>query len=211
MTSHTLTISLDNPAGIYAPGSVVTGSVILVLSKVKKSRHITLHAYGHAKTSFTKTHYDGKENKQITYGCKKSYLDHSVVLWRPTSGRDKEEIQPGRYVFNFSFGIPWQAIPNFEGRFGHIRYNIQAEAHLSWQSNLKTERRFTVMSILDASVSNQPVKEFISQTGTFSSTKCVKGEVSYIFKSSFTCPPFSDNIAKENLRLWRRHLRFRSH
>uniref|UniRef100_A0AC34GKH7 Arrestin-like N-terminal domain-containing protein n=1 Tax=Panagrolaimus sp. ES5 TaxID=591445 RepID=A0AC34GKH7_9BILA len=93
-TSNEISIIFDNPTGIYAPGSLLTGTVIIILSKPKKSRRITIHAYGHAKTGFTKTHYHDSKNEQYHYSCKKSYLDHCIPVWKPSNGHEKEELQP---------------------------------------------------------------------------------------------------------------------
>uniref|UniRef100_A0A914PMQ1 Arrestin C-terminal-like domain-containing protein n=1 Tax=Panagrolaimus davidi TaxID=227884 RepID=A0A914PMQ1_9BILA len=187
MSSNEISIILDNPSGIYAPGSVLTGSVIVLLTKPKKSRRITIHAYGHAKTGFTKTHYHESKNEQYHYSCKKSYLDFCTPVWKPSNGAEKEELQPGRHCFNFTIGIPWNCLPNFEGRFGHIRYNIKAEMHVSWSFNLTCEKRFTVLSIMEPTIYNQqPVKGFLTQNNTFSSTKFVKAEIT-LPKKIYAC------------------------
>lgn len=47
-------------------------------------------------------------------------------------GQHAVELAAGHHQYPFSFVLPTQIPPSFEGAYGHIRYNIKAVAQRTW-------------------------------------------------------------------------------
>uniref|UniRef100_A0A914PXD4 Arrestin-like N-terminal domain-containing protein n=1 Tax=Panagrolaimus davidi TaxID=227884 RepID=A0A914PXD4_9BILA len=148
--SNSISIEFDNQTGHFIPGTIATGNVIIFLTSPKKSRNIMLQASGTAKTSFT---------TETSNRCslEKSLFNYKLTLWKALKN-DEDLIPSGKHCFRFSFEIPSNCLPNFEGKHGHVRYLIKAEMHISLQFNLVNERTFYVLSILKDPIKYETVK-----------------------------------------------------
>uniref|UniRef100_A0AC34G3B2 Arrestin-like N-terminal domain-containing protein n=1 Tax=Panagrolaimus sp. ES5 TaxID=591445 RepID=A0AC34G3B2_9BILA len=169
--SNFISVKLDNPSRTYLPGSNVTGKVYVFLAKPKKVRNITLFAAGRAKTTFD-------YQSVLPCGFEKTFFEYFFVLWKPTNG-ENEVIPAGKYYFEFSFKIPSDCLPNFEGQFGNIQYSIKAKMDIPLQLNLKSEQHFNIESILPSTIINKIVKQHF--TDQFSASEVINVEVSFYF------------------------------
>uniref|UniRef100_A0AC34G265 Arrestin-like N-terminal domain-containing protein n=1 Tax=Panagrolaimus sp. ES5 TaxID=591445 RepID=A0AC34G265_9BILA len=166
MSSY-ISIQLDNPSKSYYPDTNVTGKVAVFLTKPKKVKNITLHAFGQAKTSF---HYQSV----LPCGSEKKIFEHYFILWNPKNG-DSELIPAGKQYFKFTFQIPSDCLPYFEGEYGSIRYSIKAKIDISLQFKLKDEQLFSVNSVLPTTVAQKLVKQ--NFTHKFSASEIINVEV----------------------------------
>ena len=84
--------------------------------------------------------------------------DHNCLCWLlfnftkyyfvlSATGQEKIHLEEGEHMFPFQFQLPTTGpLPQpFEGRFGQIRYKIQAQIIRPWKFNHVTERYFSVV------------------------------------------------------------------
>ncbi|XP_057379789.1 arrestin domain-containing protein 3-like [Daphnia carinata] len=161
-------IVLENRNGIFYPGQTIIGVVHVSNAKSETIRGIQVDCSGVAEVRIP-----GKDAKN-TYnstGCdfycaREQYFDFKFSLVNP--GQHAVELAAGHHQYPFTFVLPTQIPPSFEGPYGHIRYNIQAVAQRTW---LKREyvcnSNLTVNAIVDLNTmpkTELPVKKIKSKT-----------------------------------------------
>ncbi|KAK5966908.1 Arrestin domain protein, partial [Trichostrongylus colubriformis] len=71
-------------------------------------------------------------------------------------------LNAGSYQFPFSFQLPSDCAPSFEGLHGYIRYMVKVELDRPWRFNKTDKRLFTVVPVFDLNTipdAAMPIKE----------------------------------------------------
>ena len=182
-------IVLEPYKPFYCPGEVVTGYVIVELSKAKKINKVCLKAHGRAHVNFWRRH--GETNN--AYSAEHVYLKTHLTLWDKNNARGEQELPPGRTQYPFSVTIPYDALPSVEATHGGIQYTLKAELDIPWALDKHCETRFAVGASIDttcAPMYTQPQTACIKKTGIFSSSSSIHAIVSF-FNSSI-----NDNLSR---------------
>ncbi|PAV88352.1 hypothetical protein WR25_07589 [Diploscapter pachys] len=147
----------NNPQGVFYPGSMLEGVILLNLDEPLKVRHITVCADGRARNywscSESRTVSDGNggtktESHSVPYSAEVIYANGSSLLWQ--SPTDSSYLPAGNHRFSFIFQIPVNCPPSFEGSgYGCIRYKIHVEVDRPWRFNKRCQRLFTVSPVFD--------------------------------------------------------------
>ncbi|EFO99505.1 hypothetical protein CRE_22444 [Caenorhabditis remanei] len=141
---ESIDIVFDNPK-YYKPGDQVSGNVILITSADIKAHHLKIRIHGAAKTNWTKY----SKNDNVTYGAIMDYIKMDTIVWSGDNQNNK--LPAGPHVFPFLFRIPANALPNYEGRYGHVRYKISVELARPLKFSIKKTANFRVVPNVDIS------------------------------------------------------------
>ncbi|EGT40843.1 hypothetical protein CAEBREN_00955 [Caenorhabditis brenneri] len=130
---------------VYLPGEEVTGRAWISTNKDFKVKTVEITFAGKTVTAWksakkaveTKTNLKGEE----------TYVEMKHEVWAPD---DEEHTFPaGDYEWKFSFELPKDCPPSFEGRFGFIRYSVLLHMDIPNAPAKNVERAVTVSPIID--------------------------------------------------------------
>ncbi|XP_048733486.1 arrestin domain-containing protein 3-like isoform X1 [Ostrea edulis] len=154
-------IELENQQGVYYPGQVVRGEIVLELSEALKIREIRITFRGEAYVDWpgSSSPYDETSGPKKggfrlpsddNYSASEEYFNRTIPLFGNGRGEGDNNILPlGRHTFPFDFGLPDVLPSSFEGPWGYIRYVINATLDRPWSFNTNYKRAFTLISPLD--------------------------------------------------------------
>ncbi|XGW14668.1 hypothetical protein V3C99_000723 [Haemonchus contortus] len=172
MPKSSISVSYSNPQGVYYPGTNVEGVVHLELAESIKARSLRItvdgraHTYWKVTRSRTVRNTDGTartENYTETYSASVIYTEGTSVAWSAPKG-SKEVLDAGSHQFPFTFHLPLDCAPSFEGLYGYIRYMIKVELDRPWRFNKTDKRLFTVIPMFDLNTipdAAMPIKECV--------------------------------------------------
>ncbi|EYB91709.1 hypothetical protein Y032_0203g1849 [Ancylostoma ceylanicum] len=136
-----------------------------------RARSLKIALEGRAYTTWevshsrTVTEADGSsksENYSETYSAKVIYADEKMVAWSSPTG-DMEVFPADSYQYPFSFKLPQELPPSFEGSYGYVRYMVKIELDRPWyRINKRDSKVFTVVPMFDLNTISQailPAKE----------------------------------------------------
>ncbi|EGT40318.1 hypothetical protein CAEBREN_21953 [Caenorhabditis brenneri] len=138
-----LKIAFLSPNG-YVPGQSITGQVILESIQDISARYLKVCLRGVAYTKWGESEHrhrkraDGKDVKYtvvVNYSGETEIVSKEMIAWSANNGLSK--LPPGQHTFPFSFLLPIDCPPSFEGFYGHIRYSIRAELDRPRESNVE--------------------------------------------------------------------------
>ncbi|XP_046457014.1 arrestin domain-containing protein 17-like [Daphnia pulex] len=137
-------IVIENRNGIFYPGQSVNGTVHVTNSKVESLKGIQIECSGLAEVRIPV-----KNDKNTEFRCSnEQYFDFKFCLYNP--GNQVIELSVGRHQYPFTFVLPTQIPPSFEGSFGHIRYTIRSVAQRPWlKRDYACQTSLIVGSIVD--------------------------------------------------------------
>ena len=196
-------ISLSGNNLVYFAGSNVEGSVLLELSKPKKTQGISIMLYGQAYVHWTEQHTTGYGNNQTTYTVHYSdtqnIFSYALQLWG--NGRDSQELVANSYEFQFKFQLPSNLVlpTSFESHIGYIRYSLLARISRSRKSDHTTTRAITVNEIVDIHTAQLMAPLSSSNEKTLCCLCCTSGPISLSVKTDRGgyCPGESIAISTE--------------
>ncbi|EFP13141.1 hypothetical protein GCK72_004814 [Caenorhabditis remanei] len=135
-------IQLDHPAATYFPGQRVTGTLIFNTKKSQNVEAINIRVNGEISAGWK--HYNQLFQEHIMYASKMVNLDG---LEQPVI--EKNVIPQGDHSYPFSFPIPADCVPSFEGKNGAVRYKIHVEILRIKKSKMEVEKVFSVLPYVD--------------------------------------------------------------
>ncbi|WAR01022.1 ARRD3-like protein [Mya arenaria] len=116
--------------------------------------HVTgvrLQFLGHARVHWTETHQTGSGKNRRTetrhYSSSETYFNFELLLFGP--GNDSTHLQAGHHTYPFSFLLPPNLPSSYESHIGNVRYSLKAKIDKPWKFDHKTQKMFTVVSMLD--------------------------------------------------------------
>ncbi|GMR49319.1 hypothetical protein PMAYCL1PPCAC_19514, partial [Pristionchus mayeri] len=86
-----MSIEFDNSSGVYAPGSEVTGSLLLSVDEPLKAKYVVVSADGEARSAWkiheSRTRQIGNTTEQwdvtVPYTAVEPYIEAFTMVWRP--------------------------------------------------------------------------------------------------------------------------------
>ncbi|CAD6214590.1 GSCOCG00004130001-RA-CDS [Cotesia congregata] len=142
-TLRTFEIKLDNPTATYGAGAIITGQVVVDVTKTKKLRALKLRFKGKCSVHWQKTSSSGKSSRTVDYTGEEEYFRNDVCLFGSTGG-DTIEMLAGHHTYPFSYALP-RNIPNsFEHGVGSVEYSMKAIIDRPWKFDHETTKIFTV-------------------------------------------------------------------
>ncbi|CAL2051739.1 unnamed protein product [Caenorhabditis brenneri] len=147
-------IVFDSPNG-YTPGQAVTGQVVLRSCEAISARYLKICIHGAAHTKWSESEHrhrdcngsDESYTEIVNYSAEMNYVSGETVAWTARNGMEK--LPSGHHVFPFSFPLPIDCPPSYEGFHGHIRYSIRVELDRPWKFNKKEREYFNVIPNFD--------------------------------------------------------------
>jgi len=137
----------------FKPGDKVEGDVVLKLDKTIKARDIVVEIYGNEHTHISRTHGSGKNRRRVTYtedveviNQYVSLMDTAVSQGLTTKNDDKVTLRNGFYQLPFSFTLPEDATPTYEGVHAEVDYDISAKVDIPWRFDMKDSKGLYVVS-----------------------------------------------------------------
>lgn len=139
---------------VFKPGEKVDGSLVLELTKNIKVKDAIVAIYGNEHTHITRTRSCGKHTQTVTYTEDAEIIDESQKLISqfdktyqldPYSKGKKTVLPTGQHVFKFSFQLPDDATPAYDGEHAEVNYEISAKIDTPWWFDLKGEKKFYVI------------------------------------------------------------------
>jgi hypothetical protein len=154
-------IVLENRNGIFYPGQTVIGTVYITTSKTESLKGIQVECSGLAEVRIPV-----KDDKNMEFRCsKEQYFDFKFSLCNP--GLQIFDLSAGRHQYPFTFVLPTQIPPSFEGTFGHVRYALRCVAQRPWlKRDYACQTSLNVGSIVDLNTLPEavlPVKKMKSK------------------------------------------------
>uniref|UniRef100_A0A8R1DRA5 Arrestin_C domain-containing protein n=1 Tax=Caenorhabditis japonica TaxID=281687 RepID=A0A8R1DRA5_CAEJA len=139
-------IEFDKP--VFFPGEEVTGKVSMNVEKDQTARKVEISFTGKTVTAWSP---DGKVEKVKRSGAfeksQEKFLEMKHEVWQPED--EANTFPAGEYEWNFSFELPKQCPPSFEGCYGHIRYSVFVSVDVpKWLDN-EAEKAVTVSPSID--------------------------------------------------------------
>ncbi|XP_067010452.2 arrestin domain-containing protein 3 [Anabrus simplex] len=145
-------IFFDNPHATYYAGQMVTGKLTAKILLPTRIRGIELNFHGEAKVEWEKTkqHRNAEGNIEtvsIPHSANELYFENSFyILGGPACDM---LLQAGDHMYNFSMQLPTILPSSFEGRYGSVRYSLQASLICLGQNNHHAKVYFTILTELD--------------------------------------------------------------
>ncbi|KAG9354341.1 hypothetical protein JZ751_001046, partial [Albula glossodonta] len=146
-----ISISYDpiNEQNTFTNGDIISGRVILELSKDTEINSLSVKAKGKAEVHWTERHNDRTE----TYHAKEKYftLEQFILQKRKEDGHKSmlvdqcgetysKEVPAGKHVYPFSFQIPQGNMPSsFKGVHGKVIYTLEAKLDRSMRFDSKAQ------------------------------------------------------------------------
>ena len=158
-------VELDNHDGIFYPGSVLNGRVVVSISGgPKKLDGVKICFRGHCNVEFYTEERRRRENNRrrtsrddstdssfetvrVMHRGGEEYFSCRQYIYG--DGSESFYLNPGVHQFPFQFTLPLNIPTSYEGQFGRIRYTARAIISRPWRFNHEKVRIFTVNNPLD--------------------------------------------------------------
>ncbi|XP_059062210.1 arrestin domain-containing protein 17-like [Achroia grisella] len=151
MTLNGAEIVLDSPNNAYYSGQTIHGRLIYERDKQKTFRGIYIRMRGycdvHWSTDHTRRVNDRTEHYTVDHNSYEEYIDHKVFLAGGNSG--DHHLGPGKHEFPFSIHIPPSCPSNFEGSYGHVRYELKVVVDRAFKLDQEISAPIRIMAPLD--------------------------------------------------------------
>ncbi|KAG2464283.1 ARRD2 protein, partial [Polypterus senegalus] len=143
--------SEDGTPPVFSSGDVLSGRVLLELSRTSRVTSLKLHAVGYAKVHWTESRSAGSSSAYTqNYSDEVDFLNHRETLLQAEDNNEPKVLQAGRHEFPFSFQLPEDTlVTSFEGKHGSIRYAVKVKLHRPWCTVKKIKQEFTVIEPID--------------------------------------------------------------
>ncbi|XP_011303218.1 arrestin domain-containing protein 2-like isoform X2 [Fopius arisanus] len=153
-------IKLHNATGTYAPGEVVSGDVIIVISKKNQfCLGIKLQFKGKAEVQWTGSDTSGNH---CLYLATESYFLAEDYIYQDRN--EDSGLTPGQHMFPFTFLLPNNIPDSFYHKNGSVDYSINAIME-EWDSFPAAKIKFNVKSLVEPhQYPPRPIIDECSQT-----------------------------------------------
>ncbi|MDP2909161.1 MAG: hypothetical protein Q8N77_05125 [Nanoarchaeota archaeon] len=139
---------------VYKPGEKVEGSLLLDLKKDTKVRDVVISVYGNERTHITRTHGSGKNQHTVTYTEDVEVIDEPQSLigqfdktyqLNPYDKGKNIVLPSGQHNFKFSFQLPNDATPTYDGEHAEVKYELSAKVDIPWRLDIKQGKEIHIL------------------------------------------------------------------
>ncbi|KAM4709175.1 arrestin domain-containing protein 2 isoform 2-T2 [Discoglossus pictus] len=166
--------------GVYTPGELVTGQVVLELCKELRVTALEVCARGLATVHWLETRSIGMNTVYSDFTAYETYLRRRQHLIRDNG--TLTVLPAGRHEFPFTFQLPETLVTSFEGKHGNVRYWVKAKLHRPWSTVKKTKKEFTVIEPIDINTPDLLAPQAGTKEKTAHAWYCNLGQVSVTAK-----------------------------
>ncbi|XP_076443877.1 arrestin domain-containing protein 17-like [Babylonia areolata] len=151
-------ILFENSDAVFFAGHEVSGTVCVELAEAMKMRELRMTCLGRAHVHWSEVenvgHRGGRQRiETVEYSDNEDYFQFELLLWKGrgsySTDSDNDCMAAGEHWLPFSFTLPPNLPPSFEGDYGYIRYWTKATVDRPWKFDHHTKRAFSVISGLD--------------------------------------------------------------
>jgi len=153
-----LAINFANERQVYYPGEQLAGVVVLSLSAPMEARCIKMEFEGKGYCHWSETHGTGDDRRTEHYYGKEKIFEYKCVIYGQSGGGSRVVLPAGQTSYQFAFTVPNNIPSSFEGRIGHIRYEMKAEIDRPWKFDHKVKRPITINDIIDTNLPQYQIK-----------------------------------------------------
>lgn len=187
---------------VYKPGEKIEGNIILNLKKSTKARDIVVSVYGNEHTHITRTHGSGKNQRTVTHTEDIEVIDESQKLISqfdktyqldPYAKNKTTTLPAGQHSFKFSFQLPNDATPTYDGVHAEIEYEISAKVDIPWGIDIKTKQDLYVMPA-DASETTSSSAVLEEKSGSKVLPQALSPNINMNINLNKTCFKRGENI-----------------
>ncbi|CAO4366124.1 unnamed protein product [Caenorhabditis nigoni] len=151
---------------IYLPGEEITGRAWVSTTKDMKAKSVEITFTGKAVNAFklgkaANVAKTGKKGEEV-------YVEMKHEVWAPEN--EENTFPAGDYEWKFSFELPKDCPPSFEGKNGFIRYSVLLHMDIPNWPEKNVERAVTVSPIIDLNTiaeAGEPTKMHLDSTVFF--------------------------------------------
>lgn len=156
---------------VYKPGEKVDGQILLKLDKRTKARDIAVEIYGNEHTHITRLETRVVPNGKggvTTTTVSVTYTEDVAVINEGTSLMEKAigTYEPGKkivltpniYTLPFSFTLPEDATPTYNGEHAEVYYNVSAKVDVPWWSDIDDKKSFRVIPEEGVAKEGEPIQ-----------------------------------------------------
>lgn len=140
-------IHFNNFEGVYNCGEIVSGVVELTTFKEKTIRAIYITVEGFAKVKWTRHGAGQSSVASSQYKGHEQYLSSKTYVVNERESRIR--LAPARYSYEFQFPLPHHLPSSFEGKYGHISYQVKLTIDRPWKFDNVFEKKFSVKSAVN--------------------------------------------------------------
>lgn len=148
-------INFEPGQGVFFAGSVVRGTIVIVLKDAMKMRGLRMTCLGRAYVYWKEVenvgHKGGRQRVEaVENTAEEEYFNFRFPIW-PQDGSTLEDqmLGAGQHTFPFQFQLASDLPPSFEGNYGYIRYWTKATIDKPWKADHHTKRAFTIIPPFD--------------------------------------------------------------
>uniref|UniRef100_A0A1I7TDN8 Arrestin_C domain-containing protein n=1 Tax=Caenorhabditis tropicalis TaxID=1561998 RepID=A0A1I7TDN8_9PELO len=162
----TLQPEIEFEKEIYLPGEEVTGRAWMSTTKNMKVKTVEITFSGKSVTTWG---CGGKPvaTKKTPKG-EETYVEMKHEVWAPDN--EENTFPSGDYEWKFSFELPKDCPPSFEGKFGFVRYSVLLHMEIPNGKPKNVERAVTVSPIIDLNLipgARDPTKIHLDNTAYY--------------------------------------------
>ena len=147
-------IVLHKEGNAVYSGTRLSGNVVLKLSQPTEIRELLVRFHGDGGCYWEEEYVDGRgSSRRRKFEGEETYCNLAHSLYSIMLHSTVEQSHPaGRYSYPFSFDLPPDLPSSFEGKFGHVRYVLEAEIYLPRHVTPKVEKNVTVRERIDSNL-----------------------------------------------------------
>lgn len=161
-------INLYNASGVFYPGQVIAGNVILELTEPMTMRGIQLTFVGSAnvhwsenescdngshpycrRSHINESDSDKRHSITVLFNAHEAYFDQRVLLCGQWEGQNSFKLWAGNHIFPFSYTLPVGLPSSFEGEVCRVTYGIECKINISMYPDYNLVLPFTVLTTLN--------------------------------------------------------------
>ncbi|XP_045538984.1 arrestin domain-containing protein 17 [Papilio machaon] len=144
-------IILNSENETYFAGQTIFGKLVFQQDKVKTFRGLYVKMKGFCKVHWTTSHTEEVNNRRHTrtenHDSYEEYFSRKVFLLGGESG--EYHLQPGKHELPFDCPIPANCPSSFEGKYGHVRYEIKVVVDRAFKLDQEKKKQIRVIAPLD--------------------------------------------------------------
>lgn len=161
MDNLKISVTLVPHQEVYTSGQDVIGNVVVSAISTTACRAIFVKIKGYAKVE-----WNTDDDDDPVRSDEEVYVENTVTVWAGSNFGDN--LMAGEFCFPFEFKLPPNIPSSYEGKYGHIRYLIEAKAEVPWGTGPLSTCSFRVDGKYDLNHdpgASEPVKFFEESTG----------------------------------------------
>lgn len=149
----TCLFALNKENASYYSGEIITGTITLNTTSEKNVRDVCIVFLGEGKVKWSESHStrnsNGGSSTHTTY-----YKSHEVYVDNSTMVHGEGILPAGVHTYTFNIPLPLECPTSFEGKYGHIRYEISLKLNRPFRFDNVYKKALTVIKTCDLNLNS---------------------------------------------------------